>query len=192
MPGDANRVVAATHSGAFLTTTAGETWNDLRAASRLRAVGVHPCGSDTIAVAGDQGVMISHDAGQTWTSLNQGLETLAVTSLSFFGMGATQLIAGTAGRGCFVWSFASGAAEGNKPQATSLKPQATILRAQLTLPASGWMRDASCVLLDNAGREVLKLHPGGNDVSRLAPGVYFVQLSENGQRSAARKVVIQK
>jgi YVTN family beta-propeller protein len=47
-------------------------------------------------------------------------------------------------------------------------------------------------LLDIAGRMVIELQPGANDVSRLAPGVYFVTV--NGVRSTvhAYKVVIQR
>jgi len=41
-------------------------------------------------------------------------------------------------------------------------------------------------LLDAAGRKVLDLKPGANDVRRLAPGVYFV-LTE---ASAVAKVVL--
>jgi hypothetical protein len=47
-------------------------------------------------------------------------------------------------------------------------------------------------LLDIQGRGVMKLKLGPNDVSRLAPGVYFV--TEHGARSTARarKVVLQR
>jgi hypothetical protein len=46
----------------------------------------------------------------------------------------------------------------------------------------------SATLLDLSGREALVLRPGGNDVSRLAPGVYFLR---NGGSSVPQKVVIQ-
>ena len=47
-------------------------------------------------------------------------------------------------------------------------------------------------LLDISGRKVLALHPGPNDVSRLAPGVYFC--TEHGVRFTvhAHKVIITK
>jgi len=49
-------------------------------------------------------------------------------------------------------------------------------------------------LLDISGRKVLDLQPGPNDVSRLAPGVYFVrERSAAGGRPSAvsvRKVVV--
>jgi len=45
------------------------------------------------------------------------------------------------------------------------------------------------VLLDAAGRKVMDLVPGPNDVSRLSPGVYFVRGAQ-AQAQAVRKVVI--
>jgi hypothetical protein len=58
-----------------------------------------------------------------------------------------------------------------------LPPTATVVRGALTFPTSDETRDASRVLLDVSGRKVLGLQPGANDVSRLAPGVYFVTRS---------------
>jgi hypothetical protein len=49
-------------------------------------------------------------------------------------------------------------------------------------------------LLDISGRKVRDLRPGPNDVSRLAPGVYFVSVRSavSGRRSAdaVRKVIV--
>jgi len=49
-------------------------------------------------------------------------------------------------------------------------------------------------LLDAAGRQVMKLRPGENDVSRLGPGVYFIRGPGSGGegRGETRKVVIQR
>ena len=44
-------------------------------------------------------------------------------------------------------------------------------------------------LLNVAGRKVAVLHAGANDVSRLAPGVYFVREAQ-AQAQAVRKVII--
>jgi hypothetical protein len=64
----------------------------------------------------------------------------------------------------------------------------TIVRGVLALPASPRLRvSASPVLLDVSGRKVLDLHPGSNDVSRLAPGIYFVH---EVRARAVRKVVL--
>jgi YVTN family beta-propeller protein len=49
-----------------------------------------------------------------------------------------------------------------------------------------------CDLLDAAGRKVLDLQPGANDVRALAPGVYFVRgpETEDGRPAGIRKVVV--
>ena len=75
----------------------------------------------------------------------------------------------------------------------------TIIQDVLEMPAASSLKlQASSYLLNVAGREVLKLHAGPNDVSRLAPGVYFIRQAVGCQPSAAcrepsaaRKVVIQ-
>jgi hypothetical protein len=77
------------------------------------------------------------------------------------------------------------------------KPLATVVRGVLLLlpPASGVERRASSVLLDIAGRKVLDLHAGANDVSNLAPGVYFVREARaqaQAQAVSCYKVVIAK
>lgn len=49
-------------------------------------------------------------------------------------------------------------------------------------------------MLDISGRKVLSLHPGANDVSRIAQGVYFVR-EERGvsrEESAVRRVIVQR
>jgi hypothetical protein len=55
----------------------------------------------------------------------------------------------------------------------------------LTLTAAGWLRDFT-------GRKVLALHPGANDVSRVAPGIYFVKGPEtvDGRPTAVRKIIL--
>jgi YVTN family beta-propeller protein len=67
----------------------------------------------------------------------------------------------------------------------------TIVRGVLNMPASCVMRDASCVLMDASGRKAAELHPGTNDVSGLAPGVYFVRTISGGLRST-QKVLLAK
>jgi hypothetical protein len=48
------------------------------------------------------------------------------------------------------------------------------------------------VLLDITGRKVMELQPGDNDVSRLAPGVYFVRTPLAGRQPRTTRVVIQR
>jgi YVTN family beta-propeller protein len=74
-----------------------------------------------------------------------------------------------------------------EPATGSARAFATVVRGVLFLPeASSHKPQAANWLLDIAGREVLDLHPGANDVRRLPPGVYFVR-----ERSASiRKVIV--
>jgi hypothetical protein len=82
-----------------------------------------------------------------------------------------------------------------------MRPTATIVRNVLFLPRdmteirSGISdRVPRPAFLDIGGRKLMDLKPGANDVSTLAPGVYFVREAASGERSAAsiRKIVIQR
>ncbi len=64
--------------------------------------------------------------------------------------------------------------ERSRPTTNGSRLAATVIRGVLNLPVSSFViRNSS--LVDAAGRRVLDLRPGPNDVSSLAPGVYFVQ-----------------
>jgi len=71
---------------------------------------------------------------------------------------------------------------------------ATVVRGLLRIEDRGLRTGDRAELLDISGRKVLDLQPGPNDVSRLAPGVYFVRerSAARGRRSAVsvRKVVV--
>jgi len=75
----------------------------------------------------------------------------------------------------------------------------TIVRGVLFLPRdmtalsdnSDRVPRPSAALLDAAGRKVLDLNPGSNDVSRLAPGVYFVRGTQV-QSQTVRNVVVSR
>jgi hypothetical protein len=68
---------------------------------------------------------------------------------------------------------------------------ATIVRKVLSLPAGLDCR-LPIVLQDISGRKVLALRPGPNDVSALAPGVYFLHSTLDNRQSKMTKVVIQR
>jgi hypothetical protein len=67
----------------------------------------------------------------------------------------------------------------------------TVVRGVLFMEASGEKREARSELLDISGCKVLDLAPGANDVSRLAPGVYFVRTVSRGL-SAVTKVIVSR
>lgn len=69
----------------------------------------------------------------------------------------------------------------------------TITGSVLRLPATDVKREASSVLLDASGRQMLALRAGSNDVSRLAPGVYFIVRKwsrDRGTGVEGQKVVV--
>lgn len=83
-----------------------------------------------------------------------------------------------------VWvPSGTGVNESRKPQTPSRKLSPTIVRGVLLLgdcPRAGTVPKTA--LLDISGRKVLDLAPGANDVSRLSPGVYYVEPGPQGGR----------
>ena len=84
-----------------------------------------------------------------------------------------------------------GVEERQTPDARRTTPIPAIVRGVLEL-AVGSRQHIACrtELLDICGRKTLDLRPGPNDVSRLAPGVYFVRSAGSGERLAVQKVVV--
>jgi len=81
-----------------------------------------------------------------------------------------------------------GIEEAGNQQAKRVAGGATIVRGVLLL--SG--RTSPSWLLDAAGRSVMELRPGANDVRTLAPGVYFVREAAGAKREAScvTKVIV--
>jgi hypothetical protein len=67
---------------------------------------------------------------------------------------------------------------------------ATIVRGVLNLPVSSFGIRHSEFLLDATGRHVLDLRSGPNDVSGLAPGVYFLRLSVGARPGPLAKLIV--
>jgi len=74
----------------------------------------------------------------------------------------------------------------------TMNARATIVRGVLMLGALDGRQNAAygAELLDVSGRKVLGLRAGANDVSRLAPGVYFVHSTLGNRQSTMTKVVV--
>jgi len=84
----------------------------------------------------------------------------------------------------------TGIEEGRRPlPATRISPLPTIVRGELNLqlPIANCQ---SAALLDISGRKVADLRPGANDVSHLAPGVYFLREANSEWRKASSKVIV--
>lgn len=85
-------------------------------------------------------------------------------------------------------------AEQTRPTANGSRLTASLVRGVLTLPQSRAPRPAP-LLVNAVGRSVLALKPGLNDVSRFAPGVYFVMTRGSrgqGFEGSSVRIVIAK
>ena len=90
-----------------------------------------------------------------------------------------------------AFSTSSAIAEDHTIPAPARTPIPTIVRGVLFLSNSPLSTPHSLLSID--GRKVFDLKPGANDVSRLAPGVYFVlEAQAQAQAQAVRKVVVQR
>jgi hypothetical protein len=70
------------------------------------------------------------------------------------------------------------------------KAGATIVRGVLRIADSRQNAGYRADLLDISGRQVMALVPGPNDVSRLAPGVYFVHSTLDCRQSSVSRVIV--
>ena len=84
--------------------------------------------------------------------------------------------------------------EESKPQAVSHTPQVTVVRGVLNLQVDSRQQTVDrAELLDAAGRRVMTLQSGANDVHHLARGVYFLRRESpapSHNRQAVTKIVI--
>jgi hypothetical protein len=85
----------------------------------------------------------------------------------------------------------AGVEERQTPPARSVTPGATIIRGVLRMEDRGQKTGDRAELLNAAGRKVMELRPGANDVRALAPGVYFVRETQaQVQAQVVQKIVI--
>jgi hypothetical protein len=123
------------------------------------------------------------------------LATARDSADEIYGLGGTLGDSLDTYAGYYRLSLATAVEEGKSPAVWRMLPVPTVVRGVLCLPAASSSKpQTSGCLLDISGRKVLDLKPGANDVSRLAPGVYFVKGPEveDGRRMAVRKVVLTK
>jgi len=145
-------------------------------------------------VRGDGDLMYRYlDAG-VWHVFD--LQIAAVTALSLVvGEKSQPIIAYVTSDGVFLArgiDVVGLSEEHQEPAACGSRLKASVIRNVLLLSGAPSSRPqaASC-LLDAAGRKALELRPGANDVSGLAPGVYFVREAQaQAQAQAVRKVII--
>jgi len=76
-----------------------------------------------------------------------------------------------------VWIPAGAAVEERPaPNVGSSTPYVgpTVVRGVLNLQSTIYNQQSDLALLNAAGRKVMELQPGANDVRHLAPGVYYI------------------
>ncbi|MBN2537986.1 hypothetical protein JXB37_06915 [candidate division WOR-3 bacterium] len=184
VPGNPQVIFAGTTSGVYKSTDRGATWTSTGMSNNTKALVVEPGNPNTVyAGTYGQGVHVTTDAGGTWTPMNDGLDNLKVLALDLRPGSEPVLFAGTEGGGVFRTELFTGIAE--RPGRARGIGGPTFIRATLELPGS-----RPAVLHDAAGRAVMALAPGENDVRQLPAGLYFIRPVEAG-RAAVRKVVIQ-
>ncbi|MBM3315963.1 hypothetical protein FJY71_09065, partial [candidate division WOR-3 bacterium] len=139
-------------------------------------------------VVGNGGTILhSTDGGVNWTAESSGTTELL---LGVFLPSPTSGYA-VGNNGTILRYTRTGDVEERRTQdASRMTPNATIVRGVLNLGVDSRQNTAYRTgLLDVSGRKAIDLRPGPNDVSRLAPGVYFVRAGESG---ATAKVVVQR
>ncbi|UCG42730.1 MAG: hypothetical protein JSU73_12855 [candidate division WOR-3 bacterium] len=195
---DDPEIVYAAANGLFRTTDAGQTWEPVELPvgnDRLRSVRFKPGASDTIVAGGMNGVVVSTDGGESWFEMNSGLDTNRVNWLEFADDGNC-LIAATAGRSCYVWSFQTGIA-GTEPLPT-LSPGVEIVpnpgRGIVRVRWPGHHERVLASLTDIAGRAVWQQWAETNSawlelsLPYLPPGIYHLWLRHRTARTSARLV----
>jgi hypothetical protein len=78
---------------------------------------------------------------------------------------------------------AGGVEETMNEERVTMNAGPTIVRGVLVLPEATSRKPQAASLLDATGRKAMELRPGANDVSRLAPGVYFASAVGVGDRT---------
>jgi hypothetical protein len=80
-------------------------------------------------------------------------------------------------------------ADSRQLPANSPQPLPTMVRRVLNLQSAMCNLQSEIALLDISGRQVTALHPGPNDLSGLAPGIYFVHATAPGERMTHKLVL---
>ena len=174
-------VVAAVHggdsSGIWAADVAGWAWHRELALTDPTCLDIAYLGGILAGGVGDSAMYVREWPG-TWRPYCSGLTNRHVLAVR----GAVTAWAGT-DDGVFEYVFVPGTAEHTTPGVKTDPGSGTIVGRLLVLtrrPAAGlWNRTA---LFAPDGRTVLDLHDGANDVSHLAPGVYFLESGAEVER----------
>jgi len=145
---------------------------------------VHPYGEDDYAT-----IKYDADGNEEWLALynhpsngDDQAYAVAVDNSSHVYVAG---ISGDESYATIKYTQAGGVEEAPSAERRTSNVGPTVVRRTLTMEDRGRKTGDRAELLDAAGRKVLDLKPGANDVSHLAPGVYFLmsQPTSNSPRS---------
>jgi hypothetical protein len=142
--------------------------------------------SNYVWVVGGGGVIErTTDGGQNWRIEAAGMTDHFLTGVFAVDTGIAYVVGNL--KVLLKYDGRGGIEESPKPQATSPKLGPTVVRGVLRLADGSSASSSPSWLLDAAGRKVMALRTGANDVSGLTPGMYFLR---EAQAQAVRKVII--
>ncbi|UCG43966.1 MAG: hypothetical protein JSU73_04975 [candidate division WOR-3 bacterium] len=186
---------AVGEQGLMIRTSFGDSWREMYNPDSLERA-QHDVFFHTDAnygwIVGDSGlILLSIDGGRWWRIRAPGLSSEALRGV--FSTGPDEVYA-VGDNGTFL-KYTSGGGTEETPRFEGGTPaRTTVMRGVIEIDAVDGSREtADCEeLLDIAGRNVMDLRPGPNDVRHVAAGVYFVGGPKTGDRkpSNVRKVVI--
>jgi len=141
-------------------------------------------------LVGDTVVITQRQGNQRTPDIARGPDAQVLVAYS----GWTEEIGGRPARTMRAWGKlypGPGVEEAPNAEVRTTNPVPTIVRGVLLLSEAASRKPQAASLMDATGRKVIELEPGANDVSRLAPGVYFVRRLA-GEHPATEKVVLQR
>ncbi len=190
-PFNANRVLAVSFQGVYVSSDAGVTWTGPGSWLGTYDIVADPGRANTFYAATYNGVQVSTNGGTSWTQMNSGLTTLNVERLSLDPVNR-RLFAATQGDGVYRYGLLTDVKDDPGPGEVPARfvlyqnypnpfnPATTIT---FGVPVGG---EYQMSVYDALGREVAQLltgtvAPGEHTVrfdgSGLASGVYLVRLS---------------
>jgi hypothetical protein len=195
--GDATRMVCLSDFGWRWSTNGGASWTDVvgePAPSSASQLILYDGKYFAISGTSGQGVFRSLNQGQTWTPYNAGLGAVDVFLLEEFHASGTRLYLGTGLDLYGIDGTTLAVADGAGTVSSSIYP--TVFSDGFTVEVGPEVAEATLLLIDAMGREVLQQGLGSMDKVRvergaLESGAYHVMLiPQNGGQASHLGTVI--
>jgi len=153
------------------------------------AYGVTVSGTHAYVAAGDSGLYIV-DVSNPRSPFEVGFCTSLGLAWSVATCGNYAYVADEAAGLQIIQFYGGGVQETMNYERGAMNEAATVVRGILLLPSSVISPHSS--LLSVGGRKVMDLRPGANDMSRLAPGIYFCRQTAGFVSSGQPSTVVRE